>query len=155
MNKQFKQVAEFNTLFKQHLNDKPTLLSKNESNLCISLLQEEINEYADSVAKCDLVDIADALIDLDYVLKGVMLKHGLVNVYEPLFNEVQVSNMSKVCNDINEANRTVKKYKLHGIDTNIIKSNDKFLILRDSDKKILKSSDYLPANLQPILNEFM
>jgi predicted HAD superfamily Cof-like phosphohydrolase len=164
MNRQFKQVVEFNTLFKQQLNNKPTLLGSNESELCISLLREELNEYADAVGNGNLVEIADALIDLDYVLKGVMLKHGLVDAYEPLFDEVHNSNMSKICNDINEANRTVKKYKLDGIDTNIIKNNNNpniikthnnFLVLRASDKKILKSVDYLPAILAPIINEYL
>ena len=155
MNKEFQQVAEFNTIFNQKLNNKPTLLGSNESELCISLLREELNEYIVAVGKCNLVDVADALIDIDYVLKGVMLKHGLVCAYEALFNEVHNSNMSKVCNDVHEANRTVNKYAKDGISTNILVKNNKFLVMRTEDGKALKYIDYQPARLAPIINQYV
>lgn len=154
MTKQFKQVEEFNLTFKQVLSNKATLLNDDESKLCISLLQEELNEYMQAVKDSDIVEIADALIDLDYVLKGVMLKHGLGGAYGSLFDEVHASNMSKVCDNIHEANRTINHYNSIGIKAHVVAYLSKYLIIRTSDGKILKSVDYLKANLEPILNEY-
>jgi len=43
-----------------------------------------------------LVEVADALGDILYILCGTMLKHGLQDKMEEVFREIQRSNMSKL-----------------------------------------------------------
>ena len=56
-------------------------------------------EYLDACKNGDLVEVADALGDQLYILCGTILKHGLQNKIEEVFDEIQRSNMSKL--DIN------------------------------------------------------
>ena len=63
------------------------------------LMHEENEEYLQACKDGDLVEIADALGDLLYIWCGSVLKHGLQDVMEEIFNEIQRSNMSKL--DIN------------------------------------------------------
>ena len=44
----------------------------------------------------DIVEIADALTDMLYVLLGTFIAHGLQDIAEELFAEVHRSNMSKL-----------------------------------------------------------
>ena len=64
--------------------------------LRISLLEEELEEYKLASAAGDIVAVADALTDLAYVLFGTYVTHGLQDVADALFDEVQRSNMSKL-----------------------------------------------------------
>ena len=48
-------------------------------------------------AKVDMVEMADACIDLLYVVKGLLVEAGIDDA--PLFHEVQRSNMSKLGED--------------------------------------------------------
>ncbi len=64
--------------------------------LRISLLEEELEEYKVASAAGDIVAVADALTDLAYVLFGTYVTHGLQEVADALFDEVQRSNMSKL-----------------------------------------------------------
>ena len=67
--------------------------------LRISLLEEELEEYKLASAAGDIVAVADALTDLAYVLFGTYVTHGLQDVADALFDEVQRSNMSKLDQD--------------------------------------------------------
>ena len=49
-----------------------------------------------ALAAGDIVAVADALTDLAYVLFGTYVTHGLQEVADALFDEVQRSNMSKL-----------------------------------------------------------
>ena len=60
------------------------------------LMHEENEEYLQACKDGDLVEIADALGDLLYIRCGSVLKHGLQDVMEDVFNEIQRSNMSKL-----------------------------------------------------------
>ena len=60
------------------------------------LIREENEEYLDAAMKGDLVEVADALGDILYILCGTMLKHGLENKMDEVFREIQRSNMSKL-----------------------------------------------------------
>ncbi len=64
--------------------------------LRISLMEEELEEYKQASAAGDIVAVADALTDLAYVLFGTYVTHGLQDVADALFDEVQRSNMSKL-----------------------------------------------------------
>jgi len=59
-------------------------------------MAEENEEYLVAVQAGDLVEIADALGDQLYILCGTILKHGMQNIIEQVFDEIQSSNMSKL-----------------------------------------------------------
>ncbi len=64
------QVAEFHTTFKHPIKPEPVIPSVERCNLRIELLSEELKELQQAVNDNDLVEIADALCDLQYVLSG-------------------------------------------------------------------------------------
>ena len=71
-----------------------------------------------------------------------------------LFNEVQRSNMSKACDSVEEAEKTIDYYKKEkNTDSFYEEKNGKYLIYRSSDRKTLKSINYSPANLKSILEK--
>ena len=59
-------------------------------------MEEENTEYLEACKKGDIVEIADALGDQLYILCGTILKHGLQDKIEAVFEEIQWSNMSKL-----------------------------------------------------------
>ena len=63
------------------------------------LIREENEEYLEAALKGDLVEVADALGDILYILCGTMLKHGLQDKLDAVFREIQRSNMSKLGTD--------------------------------------------------------
>jgi predicted HAD superfamily Cof-like phosphohydrolase len=70
---------------------------KNE--LRFNLMKEENEEYLEAVQNNDIVEIADALGDMLYILCGTILEHGLQHKIEAVFDEIQRSNMSKLGSD--------------------------------------------------------
>jgi predicted HAD superfamily Cof-like phosphohydrolase len=105
-----------------------------------------------AILEKDLVGIADALCDIQYVLSGAILEFGLGDKFKSLFDEVQRSNMSKACNSEEEANQTIQFYKeKDGTDCYYMKEGNKWLVYRKADNKTIKSINYSPANLDKIL----
>ena len=147
------QVAEFHKTFNAPILEKPTIPSKERCELRISLLQEELNELKEAIVDNDLVEIADALCDLQYVLSGAVLEFGLGEKFVKLFNEVQRSNMSKACSNQQEADETIEFYKEKGEDAFSEISGEKINVHRKSDNKVLKNKYYSPADLKSILDE--
>lgn len=147
------QVAKFHSTFKHPILNTPQIPSEQRCNLRVELLQEELNELKEAIANNDLVEVADALCDLQYVLAGAVLEFGMGEKFVTLFNEVQRSNMSKACNTFEEAEQTVAHYKAtKGVSSHIEEHDGLYLVYRDGDKKTLKSVAYSPAALQPILD---
>lgn len=146
------QVAEFHKTFNAPILEKPQIPSKERCELRVSLLQEELNELQQAIAANDLVEIADALCDLQYVLSGAVLEFGLGEKFPALFNEVQRSNMSKACSNQQEADETIAFYKEKGEEAFSEKSGDKINVHRKSDHKVLKNKYYSPADLKTILD---
>jgi predicted HAD superfamily Cof-like phosphohydrolase len=60
------------------------------------LMREENEEYLEAATHGNLVEVADALGDMLYILCGTMLKHGLQDHMDLVFREIQRSNMSKL-----------------------------------------------------------
>lgn len=60
------------------------------------LIREENEEYLEAALRGDLVEVADALGDILYILCGTLLKHGLEHRIDEVFREIQRSNMSKL-----------------------------------------------------------
>jgi predicted HAD superfamily Cof-like phosphohydrolase len=59
-------------------------------------MREENEEYLEAAQNGDIVEIADALGDMLYILCGTILKHGLQDKISEVFQEIQRSNMSKL-----------------------------------------------------------
>ncbi len=145
------QVAEFHRTFHAPVLETPQIPSEARCQLRVSLLAEELDELREAITDGDIVAVADALCDLQYVLSGAVLEFGLGEKFNALFNEVQRSNMSKACGTVAEAEATVAEYQAKGVPCHFIESDGKFLVYRDADHKTLKSVNYSPADLVGIL----
>jgi predicted HAD superfamily Cof-like phosphohydrolase len=146
------QVAQFHQTFGAPIVDNPAIPSADRCQLRVSLLAEELDELKEAIAANDLVEIADALCDLQYVLSGAVLEFGMGEKFVELFNEVQRSNMSKACQSLAEAEATVKFYAdKDGTEAEIVAEHGLWKVYRKSDNKVLKSINYSPADLVSIL----
>ena len=127
MQNQLKSVKIFHEAFGIKISNKPTLeLSKDILKLRHSLMVEENNEYLKAVEERNLIEVADALGDMLYILCGTILTHGFQNLIEDIFDEIQTSNMSKL-----------------GYDGKPIYRND---------GKVLKGPNYKKPNIKKFLN---
>ncbi len=146
------QVSEFHHTFKAPVLETPQIPSSERCKLRVNLIAEEIKELQAAIEANDIVEIADALCDIQYVLSGAVLEFGLGNKFVSLFNEVHRSNMSKACASYEEAEATVNHYLAKdGTEAQIVKDGDKYLVYRISDNKVLKSIGYSPADLKSII----
>ena len=102
--KKLEMVKEFNKTYEIPIRKKPSLTDEDEYNL-----------------KHDLMN---AVVDMMYILYGIILSHGLSEVIFDMFEEVHKSNMSKL-------------------------ENGK--VLRRADGKIMKGSEYFKPNLNQFL----
>lgn len=91
------------------------------------LMHEENEEYLQAAREGDLVEIADALGDMLYILCGTILKHGLQYKIAEVFEEIQKSNMSKLDADGQPIYR--------------------------EDGKVMKSDRYFKPDIQRILEQ--
>ncbi len=148
------QVAEFHKTFRHPILDVPQIPSEDRCKLRVSLIAEELKELQEAIEDKDIVEIADALCDIQYVLSGAILEFGMGDKFKELFDEVQRSNMSKACNTEQEAKDTVKHYKENkATDAYYEQRDGKWLVYRKGDNKTLKSINYSPADLKTILNQ--
>jgi predicted HAD superfamily Cof-like phosphohydrolase len=97
MQKQLNAVKEFHTAFGLGVSQEmKACLGEQKNTLRFNLMKEENEEYWEAVQNNDLVEIADALGDMLYILCGTILEHGLQHKIEAVFDEIQRSNMSKL-----------------------------------------------------------
>jgi len=159
-NKTLKQVEYFHDTFNVPVLEAPTIPSEERCNLRVSLIQEELNELKQAITDKNIIEIADALCDLQYVLNGTILEFGMKESFEELFDDVHDSNMSKSCETERQAKETVDLYTEKGVETYYERTNTlidgfvKYNVYRKSDSKVLKNKDYRPANLKPILDKY-
>ncbi|WP_339885745.1 nucleoside triphosphate pyrophosphohydrolase family protein [Polaribacter vadi] len=93
-------VHEFHTAFKLNIQNKPTInISEDRKKLRFELMKEENEEYLEAAQNNDIVEVADALGDMLYILCGTIIEHGMQDKIEEVFNEIQRSNMSKLGED--------------------------------------------------------
>lgn len=148
------QVAEFHRTFKHPILPEPSIPSKKRCDLRVSLIREELEELEAAIADQDIIEIADALCDIQYVLSGAVLEFGLGEKFKELFDEVQRSNMSKRCATIEEANETIRYYKeTKNVECSSKEIDGHFLVYRTEDNKTLKSINYSPADLKSIIQK--
>lgn len=94
MNKEQLSVEEFHKAFNIFIAPAPGLPSVETRDLRIDLITEELNELEDAFKANDLVETADAIADLLYVVYGTAVSCGID--IRPVFEEVHRSNMTKV-----------------------------------------------------------
>ena len=100
MQKQINAVKEFHAAFRIGHSETPKAdLGEIKNTLRYHLMKEENEEYLEAVENNDIVEIADALGDMLYILCGTILEHGLQHKIEEVFDEIQRSNMSKLGED--------------------------------------------------------
>lgn len=116
-----RMVREFHEAFDLHIEECPRVPDDGTQILRARLIQEESDELLEALHLRSLPHIAKELADLLYVVYGTAVAYGID--MEPVFREVQRSNMSKVGG-----------YK------------------RD-DGKWIKPSTYTPARLESILEK--
>ncbi|AXH72811.1 MAG: hypothetical protein [Caudoviricetes sp.] len=90
----FDKVKTFHSTFGANISEKPNLPSHDERELRKKLLTEEFNEYLEGEFNNDIVEIADALGDMLYIIYGTAVSYGLP--INEIFNEIHDSNMSKL-----------------------------------------------------------
>lgn len=97
MKRNLEAVRLFHEAFGLGVNPRPTVsLSKETLTLRYKLMEEENEEYYEAAKEGDLVEVADALGDMLYILCGTILEHGMQHKIEEVFEEIQRSNMSKL-----------------------------------------------------------
>ena len=147
-------VADFHNTFKHPVLSVPTIPGDDRCKLRVALLAEELKELEVAILQKDIVEVADALCDIQYVLSGAILEFGLGDKFNALFEEVQRSNMSKACKSEDEAKATVDYYlKKDGTECYYKQESGRWLVYRKSDNKTIKSINYSPADLEGILKK--
>ena len=90
-------VNAFHTAFKIGHRESPKAnLGTDKNTLRFNLMKEENEEYFEAANNNDLVEVADALGDMLYILCGTIIEHGMQHKIEQVFDEIQRSNMSKL-----------------------------------------------------------
>ena len=116
------QVQEFHETYGLPVKDAPDISDPKTNKLRVNLLAEEVEELQEALEAGDLVEVLDALTDIQYVLDGAYLSFGLQHVKTAAFEEVQRSNMSKL-------------------------GEDGKPIVREEDGKILKGPNYFKPDI--------
>ncbi|OUR96110.1 hypothetical protein A9Q86_16485 [Flavobacteriales bacterium 33_180_T64] len=100
MKKKIEAVKAFHTAFKIGHRETPKAdLGLDKNMLRYELMHEENQEYLEAAKDNDLIEVADALGDMLYILCGTIIEHGLQYKIEEVFDEIQRSNMSKLGED--------------------------------------------------------
>lgn len=117
-------VREFMETFGHPVLDEATLIAdKGWEDMRVRLIDEELQELKDALRNRDLVAVADALGDLEYVVNGAAIGMGID--LPAVVKEIHRSNMTKLGEDGNPIYR--------------------------EDGKVLKGPGYEPPSLEPIL----
>ena len=121
-------VKEFHTAFGIGYKNEPIAdLGEAKNTLRFNLMKEENEEYLEAAQNNDLVEVADALGDMLYILCGTIIEHGMQHKIEEVFAEIQRSNMSKLGEDGKPIYR--------------------------EDGKVLKGPNYFKPNIKEILDQ--
>ncbi|HEY8403871.1 MAG TPA: nucleoside triphosphate pyrophosphohydrolase family protein [Flavobacteriales bacterium] len=127
LEKAIQHVREFHEAFGLPVRITPEgQIPEKEYMLRFNLMKEENEEYLEAVKNGDIVEIADALGDMLYILCGTINAHGLQELMAPIFEEIQRSNMSK----LDENGKPIYR----------------------EDGKVMKSSRYFKPDIKSIIN---
>ncbi|MDG1031335.1 MAG: nucleoside triphosphate pyrophosphohydrolase family protein [Flavobacteriaceae bacterium] len=127
MKHQIEAVKIFHEVYKLSYKENPTTdIGLDKIKLRFNLMAEENQEYFQAAKKNDLVEVADALGDMLYILCGTIIEHGMQDKIEEVFNEIQKSNLSKLGKDGKPIYR--------------------------NDGKVMKGPNYFKPNISKVLN---
>ncbi|MFD2824192.1 hypothetical protein ACFS5M_10975 [Lacinutrix iliipiscaria] len=128
MKNKIEAVKAFHEAFKIGHRETPKAnLGEAKNRLRFNLMKEENEEYLEAANDDDLVEVADALGDMLYILCGTIIEHGMQYKIEEVFDEIQRSNMSKLGEDGQPIYR--------------------------EDGKVLKGPNYFKPNISMILDK--
>ncbi len=128
MESKIKAVELFHNSFGLGVSQEPKAnLGAAKNLLRFNLMDEENKEYLEAANEGDLVEVADALGDMLYILCGTILEHGMQYKIEEVFEEIQKSNMSKLGSDGKPIYR--------------------------EDGKVLKGPDYFKPDIKTIMDK--
>ena len=128
MKKRIDAVTQFHSAFGLGVSEQPIAsLGAAKNKLRFELMKEENEEYLEAAQNGDLVEVADALGDILYILCGTIIEHGMQHKIEEVFDEIQRSNMSKLGADGKPIYR--------------------------EDGKVLKGPNYFKPNIKEILDK--
>jgi len=99
MKKELADVKAFNDAYRTKYNTQPMLPSIKQRKLRMNLLLEECKELEQAFKEGDLVESADAIVDILYIVFGGAHDLGIAEKLPELFAEVHRSNMTKL--DVN------------------------------------------------------
>jgi len=127
MKHQIEAVKIFHELYKLSYKENPTTdIGLDKIKLRFNLMAEENQEYFQAAKNNDLVEVADALGDMLYILCGTIIEHGMQDKIEEVFDEIQKSNLSKLGKDGKPIYR--------------------------NDGKVMKGPNYFKPNISKVLN---
>ena len=118
----YNDVKDFHKGSGQRIGETPDLPNDEERTLRKKLLSEEYAEYCLGEYNNDLVEIADALADMIYIICGTAVSYGIP--LDKVFEEVHNSNMAKFVDG---------------------------KVLRREDGKILKPEGWRPPDIQKFI----
>jgi predicted HAD superfamily Cof-like phosphohydrolase len=90
----YEQVKQFQLAFNHPVAEKPTLMDADRAEKRMSWIKEEVQEFLESE---NVVDQADAMIDVMYFALGTLVEMGVKP--QQLMDIVQHANMSKLWED--------------------------------------------------------
>jgi len=123
------RVKIFHETYGLPVKDTPDITDPMTNKLRVGLLEEEVQELKEALENNDIVEVLDALTDIQYVLDGAYLSFGLSHLKETAFAEVQRSNSSKL-------------------------GEDGKPIRRESDGKVMKGPNYSAPDLGQFLKDY-
>lgn len=151
------QVTEFHEVFDLPVLDSPQIPAPDRVELRLNLIEEELKELREALASGDVEHSLKEWTDLLYVVAGAALEFGFQGVAAKAFNEVHRSNLSKVVETEEEADREAVTWAMknlgEAVDVSPIYFQSRrrgFVLKRQRDGKVLKPSTYSPADLSPI-----
>ena len=145
------EVEEFNTTMgKGYQNRTEPTINKDDADFVINFIQEELDELKEAVENDDIVEILDALLDITYVgLGNGAMVFGLKDKMWEGYQEVQASNLSKVCKTVEEAEETVRvRSEQQGEPCHYEEVNGTYVVYRTRDNKVMKSINYFRPDLK-------
>ena len=93
----FDDVKTFMKIYRQEVKTKSSFPNKKIVRLRYDLIKEELDELSLAIKEKDIIEVADALTDLLYVVYGAGHAFGID--LDKCFAEVQRSNLSKLAID--------------------------------------------------------
>ena len=120
----FELVGDFMESMEQDVLIRPSFPEDSVQKLRLDLIEEELEELQYGIDNQDMVEVADALTDLLYVVYGAGHAFGID--LDDCFKEVHQSNLSKLGPDF----RPIKR----------------------EDGKVLKPDTFFPPDLKTVLN---